>query len=59
MPRRLSFLGDTVKASRSFTADGLDYRRNPGHVTILTGFDSRDGVGVSEAAKGARTIRVA
>ena len=48
-----------MKACRSFAADGFDYRRNPGHVTILTGFDSRDGVGVSEAAKGARTIRVA
>jgi len=28
-------------------------------VIVCTGFDSRDGVGVSEAAKRARTIRVA
>ena len=48
-----------MKTCRSLTADGFDYRHDAAHVTIRTGFHSRHGAGVPEAAKRARTIRVA
>lgn len=42
----VELLGDAVKASRSFTADGLDYGQDAVHIRIRLGFHSCDGIGV-------------